>query len=45
MPIGYLLTGWLAQTVGGIPTYIGLAVINVLIALVTLLVPAIRRFD
>lgn len=45
MPIGYLLAGWLAQVIGGVQTYIGLAAVNVLIAICTLLVPSIRKFD
>ncbi len=45
MPVGYLLTGWLAQVVGGGPTYLGLAVIAIVISLGTLAIPGIRKFD
>ncbi|PLR94135.1 MFS transporter [Bacillus sp. T33-2] len=45
LPLGYLLTGWLADVIGGITTITYLAVAALAIVAVALSVPSIRRFD
>lgn len=45
MPVGYLMTGWLAQSVGGISTYIALAIIYIGLSIGTMAIPGIRKFD
>lgn len=45
LPIGYILTGWLSQYLGGITTMAGEAIILTMLCLLTLLIPAIRKFD
>lgn len=45
LPGGYLLVGWLADRMGGVPTITLFASMGLLIVLSVLLVPAIRRFD
>lgn len=45
LPVGNLLTGWLAGTIGGVQTMVAEGVATLVIALLMLLVPAIRRFQ
>jgi hypothetical protein len=45
LPIGNVLTGWLAAKIGGITTIVVDALFILLVTVVALLVPAIRQFD
>jgi MFS family permease len=45
LPLGYILTGWLAQVMGGIQTMIALALAMIVIVAATMCVPSIRKFD
>lgn len=45
LPVGYLLVGWLADAVGGVPTMVGLATFAILLIGSALMVPGIRKFD
>ncbi|WP_046227042.1 MFS transporter [Paenibacillus dauci] len=45
LPVGYLLIGWLADQVGGIFTIGLFAAIGILLVILGLCIPAIRRFD
>lgn len=45
LPVGYIISGWLSQYVGGITTMAGEAIIFTILCLLLLLIPAIRKFD
>ena len=45
LPLGYLVTGWLSQSIGGIDTMIIESIFIVVMSLASLLVRAIRTFD
>lgn len=45
LPAGYILVGWLADLIGGVPTIAIFASSGLLIVASALLIPAIRRFD
>ncbi|WP_332238828.1 MFS transporter [Sporolactobacillus sp. KGMB 08714] len=45
LPFGYLLTGWLANSIGGITTIFILSSIVVIATLFIILIPEIRKFD
>ncbi|MCL6457145.1 MAG: MFS transporter [Gorillibacterium sp.] len=45
LPIGYILIGWLAEVIGGIPTIAIFSSIGIVTIIGILAVPAIRRFQ
>jgi hypothetical protein len=45
LPVGYFVTGWLAEVVGGLATLEIWACSILLLAGITLLVPSIRKFQ
>lgn len=45
LPVGNVLTGWLATKIGGIGTIKAESLVSLLVVLVVLGIPAIRRFD
>ncbi|GEM_PF-967922 len=45
LPVGYLLVGWLADTIGGVPSIAIFACAGILILLTALCSPHIRRFN
>jgi len=45
MPVGYILTGWLSEYLGGITTMAGEAIILTILCLFSLMIPSIRKFD
>lgn len=45
LPLGYLFTGWLSESVGGIHTIIIFSLIPVAIAIGVLCIPGVRKFD
>ncbi|OEH94264.1 MFS transporter [Bacillus solimangrovi] len=45
LPLGYLLIGWLAESIGGSTTIIILSVITTLSSAILLCIPSIRKFN
>lgn len=45
LPVGYLFTGWFANLIGGVPAIIILSVLALLLIIICLCIPAIRKFD
>lgn len=45
LPVGYLFTGWFANVIGGVPAIIILSVLALLLIIICLCIPAIRKFD
>ncbi|MDF2565567.1 MAG: major Facilitator Superfamily protein [Massilibacillus sp.] len=45
MPVGYLLTGWLAQIIGGTVSMLILSGTLIFSTMAVLLIPQIRHFD
>ncbi len=45
LPVGNILTGWLAGKIGGIHTIWAESIFMLLVTIVTMAVPAVRRFD
>ncbi len=45
LPLGYLLTGWLSEAIGGIQTIVLFSLIPIGIAMGVLSIPGVRKFD
>lgn len=45
LPLGYLLTGWLSQSIGGIHTLLFETIFLIVISSISLLIPSIRKFN
>ncbi|MCI1857714.1 MAG: MFS transporter [Sporolactobacillus sp.] len=45
LPVGYLMTGWLAELIGGVATILSLSGLVIVAHLLILLVPEIRKYD
>jgi MFS family permease len=45
MPVGTILTGWLAKQAGGITAILAMSLVILVIPLAALAIPAIRKFD
>jgi MFS family permease len=45
LPLGYILTGWLAEVLGSIQTMITLSITSIVIVIIVLMIPGVRDYD
>ncbi|WEG14380.1 MFS transporter [Pullulanibacillus sp. KACC 23026] len=45
LPLGYLLTGWLSEIIGPIQTIMGLSITTMVIVMIVLMIPSVRKYD